>query len=226
MSPLCSVLSVQWEKHLIPLVIKSDRRSDLKRRNDRTQASFRGSFSNRGNEAREVVDDEVGTNNDEGPPVPIPNTEVKLISGDDTWLATARENSTALTQRRQLQKCSCCFSLPRRQPSQRNGTEQKKRKLPQLKSNRRFGLKRRSDRAHAGFRRRAIPGDGSAAREIRDDASTALTQRRQTRFHGCRLSFIAFLLFSVFLSALFSDFSMPLSDNSFLSARRHACVCP
>ena len=49
----------------------------------------------------------VSTNNDEGPPVPIPNTEVKLISGDDTWLATARENSTALTQRRQLQKCSC-----------------------------------------------------------------------------------------------------------------------
>ena len=98
MSPLCSVLSVQWEKHLIPLVIKSDRRSDLKRRNDRTQASFRGFYSNRGNEAHEVVDDEVGTNNDEGPPVPIPNTEVKLISAYNTWLATAWEDWSVPTQ--------------------------------------------------------------------------------------------------------------------------------
>ena len=28
----------------------------------------------------------------EGPPVPIPNTEVKLICADDTWRATAWEN--------------------------------------------------------------------------------------------------------------------------------------
>ena len=34
----------------------------------------------------------------EGPPVPIPNTEVKLCRGDDTWRATARENSALLTQ--------------------------------------------------------------------------------------------------------------------------------
>ena len=27
----------------------------------------------------------VGVDDDEGPPVPIPNTEVKLISADDTW---------------------------------------------------------------------------------------------------------------------------------------------
>ena len=30
--------------------------------------------------------------NAEGPPVPIPNTEVKLCRAEDTWLATAREN--------------------------------------------------------------------------------------------------------------------------------------
>ena len=30
----------------------------------------------------------VGVFNDEGPPVPIPNTEVKLISADNTCLAT------------------------------------------------------------------------------------------------------------------------------------------
>ena len=28
--------------------------------------------------------------NDEGPPVPIPNTVVKLICADNTWLETAR----------------------------------------------------------------------------------------------------------------------------------------
>ena len=32
-----------------------------------------------------------------GPPVPIPNTEVKRCSGEDTWLATARENNSTLT---------------------------------------------------------------------------------------------------------------------------------
>ena len=34
----------------------------------------------------------VGVDYDEGPPVPIPNTEVKLARAEDTWLVTAREN--------------------------------------------------------------------------------------------------------------------------------------
>ena len=34
----------------------------------------------------------VGVESAEGPPVPIPNTEVKLSSAEDTWLATAWEN--------------------------------------------------------------------------------------------------------------------------------------
>ena len=34
-----------------------------------------------------------------GPPVPFPNTEVKRCSGENTWLATARENSSTLTQK-------------------------------------------------------------------------------------------------------------------------------
>ena len=34
----------------------------------------------------------VGVDDGEGPPVPIPNTEVKLISAEDTWLVTARDN--------------------------------------------------------------------------------------------------------------------------------------
>ena len=34
----------------------------------------------------------VGADWYEGPPVPIPNTEVKLASAHDTWLETARKN--------------------------------------------------------------------------------------------------------------------------------------
>ena len=34
----------------------------------------------------------VGVDGGEGTPVPIPNTEVKLICAEDTWLETAREN--------------------------------------------------------------------------------------------------------------------------------------
>ena len=41
----------------------------------------------------------VGVFSDEGPPVPIPNTEVKLISADDTCLETDRENRSMPTQR-------------------------------------------------------------------------------------------------------------------------------
>ena len=35
---------------------------------------------------------EVGADCGEGPPVPIPNTAVKLIRVEDTWLETAWEN--------------------------------------------------------------------------------------------------------------------------------------
>ena len=44
---------------------------------------------------------QVGVTNAEGPPVPIPNTEVKLCSGENTWLEAARENSSMPTQRRE-----------------------------------------------------------------------------------------------------------------------------
>ena len=39
----------------------------------------------------------VGVNNDEDPPVPIPNTEVKLIRVDNTWREAAREDRSAPT---------------------------------------------------------------------------------------------------------------------------------
>ncbi len=42
----------------------------------------------------------VGVFSDEGPPVPIPNTVVKLISADNTWLEAAREDKAMPTQQR------------------------------------------------------------------------------------------------------------------------------
>ena len=43
----------------------------------------------------------VGVNGDEGTPVPIPNTVVKLVYGDNTWLATAREDNSTPTSKQQ-----------------------------------------------------------------------------------------------------------------------------
>ena len=39
----------------------------------------------------------VGVYYEEGPPVPIPNTVVKLFSAENTWRAAARENRSTLT---------------------------------------------------------------------------------------------------------------------------------
>ena len=47
-----------------------------------------------------ALGERVGVNYGEVPPVPIPNTEVKLISADDTWLETARENRSSPTFKR------------------------------------------------------------------------------------------------------------------------------
>ena len=42
----------------------------------------------------------VGVDYNEGPPVPIPNTEVKLACADNTWLATARDDRLMPTLKR------------------------------------------------------------------------------------------------------------------------------
>ena len=43
-------------------------------------------------------------NGDEGTPVPIPNTVVKLIYGDNTWQATAREDNSTRTLKSSLKR--------------------------------------------------------------------------------------------------------------------------
>ena len=40
----------------------------------------------------------IGVNDDEDPPVPIPNTEVKLIRAEDTWREAAREDRSTPIQ--------------------------------------------------------------------------------------------------------------------------------
>ena len=54
-----------------------------------------------------------GDNGEEDPPVPIPNTEVKLFSAEDTWRATAWENrSLPVLREKQFTKVDCFFREP------------------------------------------------------------------------------------------------------------------
>ncbi len=48
-------------------------------------------------EARHNASGAVSVFNSEGPPVPIPNTEVKLVCAHNTRLETAREDRSMLT---------------------------------------------------------------------------------------------------------------------------------
>ena len=50
-------------------------------------------FNFQGSKVLEIV----GVTNAEGPPVPIPNTEVKLCSGENTLREAAREDSSMPT---------------------------------------------------------------------------------------------------------------------------------
>ena len=43
------------------------------------------------------IPNRVGVDSEEGPPVPIPNTVVKLIRAENTWLEAARENRSMPT---------------------------------------------------------------------------------------------------------------------------------
>ena len=64
----------------------------------------------------------VGVDDGEGPPVPIPNTEVKLIDGENTCLATDRENSKMPTQNRSCES-SCGFLYAQEKKGQKESSE-------------------------------------------------------------------------------------------------------
>ena len=53
----------------------------------------------------------VGADSGEGPPVPIPNTVVKLIRAENTWRAASRENRSMPAQRSSFTELRC-FLIP------------------------------------------------------------------------------------------------------------------
>ena len=57
-------------------------------------------------------DHEAGVDDDEDPPVPIPNTEVKLMSVENTWLETAREDRTMPAQKKPVVLRVSCHIAP------------------------------------------------------------------------------------------------------------------
>ena len=54
-----------------------------------------------------ILEKRVGVTNAEGPPVPIPNTEVKLCSGENTLRETVREDSSMLTSTKEAKSFLC-----------------------------------------------------------------------------------------------------------------------
>ena len=63
-------------------------------------------FNIQGSRETLSLEKKVGVTNAEGPPVPIPNTEVKLCSGENTLRETAREDSSVLTSDKSRESCS------------------------------------------------------------------------------------------------------------------------
>ena len=56
-----------------------------------------------------ISSEKSGDNSEEDPPVPIPNTEVKLFSADGTWRVTARESRTSPEQRKTVDRQQSFF---------------------------------------------------------------------------------------------------------------------
>ena len=90
----------------------------------------------------------VGVDYNEGPPVPIPNTEVKLACADNTWLETARDDRLMPTQKRTTQcvVLFLCFAAGMREkrwfftPESASGGKPRKKRtnlLPNYENSRR-----------------------------------------------------------------------------------------
>ena len=75
-----------------------------------------------------LLEKKVSVTNAEGPPVPIPNTEVKLCSGENTLRATVRENSSMLTQSRSGEIHSYDWKKEKKQSPKKEKRRKKKEK--------------------------------------------------------------------------------------------------
>ncbi len=146
----------------------------LERRNRETiRSSRRKPKAFGGNGVSEACSDEVGVNDDEGPPVPIPNTEVKLVGGENTCLATDREDSTMPTSDSSCKTAAAVVFYP--QPG----------KYFQISSNRssHFDWKRRSSEALCSFHG-AYGSRGNGASGACSDAKTARCQHKTAAAKG------------------------------------------
>ena len=82
----CSLLSLfSFERSSLDPPIKRTNKFSLDRGSTRKKHEVFFAASTRSVDA-------VGADGGEGPPVPIPNTVVKLVCVDNTWRATARED--------------------------------------------------------------------------------------------------------------------------------------
>ena len=87
--------------HLLSMENWSKPKRRRHRRERLKSSTFVVQFSvTEGNRRCESITHIVGAVNAQGPPVPIPNTEVKLCSAEDTSRETARENRSAPTPRK------------------------------------------------------------------------------------------------------------------------------
>ena len=87
-------------------------------------------FNIQGSRETLSLEKKVGVTNAEGPPVPIPNTEVKLCSGENTWLEAAREDSSMPTQDREREIRSPILKKEKSQTQTNGGVAQLGEHLP------------------------------------------------------------------------------------------------
>ena len=80
----------------------------------------------------------VGVYDDEGPPVPIPNTVVKLFSAENTWRAAAREDKATPTffMYPKLRKRTAvnCFAVLRVRSTKKQSEKRKKHRAERAKA--------------------------------------------------------------------------------------------
>ena len=73
---------------------REEAEAKVRRKRRRVKGSGKGSVQFSGNDEGRKGNRISGGNSEREPPVPIPNTEVKPLSAESTWLETARENRT------------------------------------------------------------------------------------------------------------------------------------
>ena len=83
---------------------REEAEAKVRRKRRCVKGSGKGSVQFSGNDEGRKGNRISGGNSEREPPVPIPNTEVKPLSAEGTWLETARENRTLPDSKRLRRK--------------------------------------------------------------------------------------------------------------------------